>query len=361
VDSTAIARQMASRLIAHRNKLAGKAEDAVLVQFALHQTTETIFEQREDHNKAASTALSHWDGTTSERFGKRSRRLSWQLRMTGEASRDAEQIVAKTTAALSGGHTTAQRLVDEFVTKAARTLDAGLAVSGAGAPAAIMKAVAEASDLENQYAKESVANLRRVNGELKEAARRLRALERDVEHDRVVDPGDRRHRGEGGRGGKADKPNNGTAGGGKPGGGKPGRTELVRDILSAARKEIGTRENPPGSNRNPYGRAEPWCAWFATAMWRKAGVNIPPMGFTGAVFEWGREHGKAYTDLSNVRPGDVLLFGTGPSSPSTSTHIGIVEKVENGMVTLIEGNSGDRVQRNTHQLSRSIFYGGVHP
>lgn len=341
MDSTLIARQFAGRLIAHRNKLAGKAEDAMVVQFALHRTAEGVAEHLGQHTAAATGALGHWDGVASERFERRTRRLGRQLRETGEASRKAELIVAETTAALSSGHATAGRLVDEYVTRAARIIDAGVAVSGAGAPAALVRAVAAASDLERQYAKESIANLRRANAELVEAARRLRALEREVERDGVADPGDRRHAGTGGR----------------------ARSERVRDILAAARKEIGTRENPPGSNRNPYGPTAAWCSSFATAMWRRAGVDIPILPFTGDVYGWGQEHGKAYGRgrLDEVRPGDVLLFGTGPSSPSTSTHIGIVERVENGVVTLIEGNSGDRVQRNMHRLSGSIFYGGVHP
>ena len=344
-----MARQFAARMIAHRNKLAGKAEDAMKVQFALHQSAEAIAEQRENHIKAAEAALNHWDGHTSERFGKRYRRLNWQMRVTGEASRDAEKVVANTTAALAGGHANAQRLIDDYVTRAAKALDAGMAISGAGAPAAIMKAVAAAADLEQQYAKESVANLRRVNAELKEAARKLRALEREIEHDGIVDPKDKRADNGGGR-------NRGDST-------RPAQSERAREIISAARKELGTRENPPGSNRNPYGPTAPWCSSFVTAMWRKAGVKIPILPFTGDVYNWGREHGKAYgkDELSQVRPGDVLLFGTGPGSPATSTHIGIVEKVENGMVTLIEGNSGDQVQRNTHRLSGSIFYGGVHP
>ena len=378
MDTREIALQFASRMIAHRNKLAGKTEDALRVQFALHQASEAMVDQRADHEKAATAALSHWDGTTSERFEKRSGRLGRQLRVTGEASRDAEQIVAGTTAALAGGHANAQRIIDDYVTKASAALDAGLRVSGATSPAALMQAVAAASDLEQQYTRESIANLRRVNGELEDAAGKLRALEKRVEHDGIVDPGSRPaarpgggrgDRGDGGRGGRGDSGRGGRGGGGAGGGGGSGGTKpagaspRARDILSAARKEIGTRESPPGSNRNPYGPTAAWCSSFATAMWRKAGVNIPILPFTGDVFTWGKENGKAYgkNNLDDVRPGDVLLFGTGPSSTSTSTHIGIVEKVDGDRVTLIEGNSGDQVRRNTHTLSSATFYGGVHP
>ncbi|KOV85550.1 hypothetical protein ADL03_13755 [Nocardia sp. NRRL S-836] len=332
-------------MIAHRNALAGKADDAVRVQFALHQASSALEGQQDATRKAAGKALGHWDGAASEQFERRSDRLAKQIRMTASVSTEAEKVVAGAGSALVTGHTAAQRLIDEYVTKAVALLDTAVA---SGTQAALMKAVAAAADLEPRYTRESVRNVRRVKAELGAAKRKLRALEREIEDDGVADPRVARRGGGGGGGGGATK----TSG------------TKVRKIVSAARGEIGTRESPPGSNRNPYGPTTYWCSSFATAMWRKAGVDIPILPFTGDVYRWGQRHGKAYGngDLKgNVRPGDVLLFGTGPQSPATSKHIGIVEKVDGGTVTLIEGNSGDQVRRNTHQLSGTKFYGGVHP
>ncbi|MFD0200988.1 MULTISPECIES: CHAP domain-containing protein [Saccharothrix] len=339
MDSREMARHFAESMIGHRNSLAGKAEDAVKVQYALHQTAAGLTDRHEDQRKAAKTVLEHWKGGNSEGFEKRSSRLGRQLRVTADAARDAEKIVAGVTSALTTGHARARQAVDEYLDQATRLLDAGKAV---GTQAALLKAVAQAADLEPKYTKETTATVRHVRGELEDAARKLRALEKEVEHDGVAD-------------GRAER----TRGRTKPSGARArGRS---RTIISAARRELGTRENPPGSNRNPYGPTAAWCSSFATAMWRKAGVDIPILPFTGDVFRWGQRHGKAYTSLSAVKPGDVLLFGSGPSSPATSTHIGIVEKVSGGTVTLIEGNSGDSVRRNTHRLSSATFYGGVHP
>ncbi|MEU4806074.1 CHAP domain-containing protein [Actinosynnema sp. NPDC023587] len=334
MDTRAAARHFAESMIGHRNALAGKAEDAVKVQYALHQTATGLAEQHQDHVKASNTVLEHWRGTQSEGFEKRSGRLGRQLRVTAEAARDAEKVVAGVSAALTTGHTRARQAVDEYLERATGLLDAGVAV---GTRAALLKAVAAAADLEPGYTKETAAALRRARDEMEDAARRLRALEKDVEHDGVADA--RAHT----RPAKAKE---------------RGR---ARTIVSAARRELGRRESPPGSNRNPYGPTDAWCSSFATAMWRKSGVDIPLLPFTGDVFRWGQRNGKAYTKLGDVRPGDVLLFGTGPQSTATSKHIGIVEKVSGGTVTLIEGNSGDAVRRNTHQLSSTKFYGGVHP
>ncbi|ONI90191.1 CHAP domain-containing protein [Saccharothrix sp. ALI-22-I] len=334
MDTRAMARHFAESMIGHRNSLAGKAEDAVKVQYALHRTASGLTDQHEDQRKAAGTVLEHWKGDNSAGFEKRSGRLGRQLRVTADAARDAEKIVAGVSSALTTGHARARQAVEEYLAQAVRLLDAGVAV---GTRAALLKAVASAADLEPQYTKETTAAVRHVRGELEDAARKLRALEKEVEHDGVAD----------GRGRT------------RPSGARDrGRS---RTIISAARRELGTRESPPGSNRNPYGPTAAWCSSFATAMWRKAGVDIPILPFTGDVFRWGQRHGKAYTNLNAVRPGDVLLFGSGPGSPATSTHIGIVEKVSGGTVTLIEGNSGDSVRRNTHRLGSATFYGGVHP
>ncbi|HUQ59134.1 CHAP domain-containing protein [Lentzea sp.] len=340
MDTRAMALQFARRMVGHRNALAGKADDAMRAQFALHQAGSALEDQQDAVRQAAAKALGQWEGATSEQFERRSDRLAKQIRVTASVSAEAEKVVAGVSSALVTGHTAAQRLIDEYVTKAAALLDAGVA---SGSRAALMKAVAAAADLEPRYTQESVRNVRLVKAELAEAKRKLRSLEREFEDDGIADPRVAR-----------------SGGGGvtKPSGAKAGK------IVSAARGEIGTRESPPGSNRNPYGPTTYWCSSFATAMWRKAGVDIPVLPFTGDVYRWGQRHGKAYGngDLKqNVRPGDVLLFGTGPQSPATSKHIGIVEKVDGDTVTLIEGNSGDQVRRNTHQLSRTKFYGGVHP
>ncbi|GAB3009622.1 CHAP domain-containing protein [Saccharothrix stipae] len=339
MDTREMARHFAESMIGHRNSLAGKAEDAVKAQYALHQTASGLTDQHEDQRKAARTVLEHWKGDNSEGFEKRANRLGRQLRVTADAARDAEKIVAGVTSALTTGHARARQAVDEYLDTATRLLDAGKAV---GTQAALLKAVAQAADLEPKYTKETTATVRHVRGELEDAARKLRALEKEVEHDGVAD-------------GRAERTR------GRTGPSRARARGRSRTVISAARRELGTRENPPGSNRNPYGPTAAWCSSFATAMWRKAGVDIPILPFTGDVFRWGQRHGKAYTSLSAVKPGDVLLFGSGPSSPATSTHIGIVEKVSGGTVTLIEGNSGDSVRRNTHRLSSATFYGGVHP
>ncbi|WP_103344008.1 CHAP domain-containing protein [Amycolatopsis sp. CA-126428] len=335
MDTDALAHSLAKDLIAHRNKLAGKAEDAVRAEYALHQVAGALDAQHDAYHKESTTVLDHWHGRGADGFRHHSAKLTKELRITGGAGAAAEKVVAHVASTVDSGHTAVQRLVDEYTAQAKQVLDAGVA---AGTQAALMRAVGHAADLVPRYTRQSASTLRHVDAELKAAAKKLHELRKDLTHDEVAD--------------KAVQTTHPSK--------VPGRG---RDIVHAARKELGTRENPPGSNRNPYGPTAAWCSSFATAMWRKAGVKIPVLPFSGDVYHWGERNGHAYGKhaLHEAKPGDVLIFGTGPQNTSTSTHIGIVEKVEGNQVTMIEGNSGDAVRRNTHTLSASTFYGGVHP
>ncbi len=345
MESRVIARRAAEQLIAHRNTLAGKAGDANRVHAALDAAARTVERHHDDHRSSAATATAHWEGHNAVAFDRRAHRMTKALGTTASAAARAAEIVATTAASLDGNHKAVATLVEEYTARATRLLDAARGVTGAGSQGALVRAVGRVVDLARDYTNESTTHLRAVRGQMRDAAHALRGLERTVEHDGFADPTRHRHH---------------TAAGTVS---HPPRTRSgVRNkIKKVARGQLGYHEGP--GNRNKYGPTGPWCSTFATWVWRKSGVDIGILPFTGDVYHWGTEHGLAYGrhHLDAARPGDVLLFGTGPDSPQTSTHIGIVESVHGNEVTLIEGNSSDRVQRVTHTLSGATFYGGVHP
>ncbi|MET9316415.1 CHAP domain-containing protein [Kribbella sp. NPDC003505] len=118
-------------------------------------------------------------------------------------------------------------------------------------------------------------------------------------------------------------------------------------IVNAANGEVGQQETPPGSNCNPYGPCEAWCAHFATWTWRQAGIQIPDYGFTGDIYTWGQGTGRTHDGDTGMRPGDIVLYGTGPDSTDTSVHTGVVVAVgTDGTITTVEGNSGDEVRKH---------------
>jgi len=124
-------------------------------------------------------------------------------------------------------------------------------------------------------------------------------------------------------------------------------SSLAARIVRIARSQLAVRESPPGSECNPYGPCEPWCSLFASWVWSQAGVRVPSLAFSGALYEWAAAHTRALPASANPRPGWTVFFGSGPSSPQTSLHVAIVEAVaSDGEMTLINGNYAGGVRRS---------------
>jgi cell wall-associated NlpC family hydrolase len=131
-----------------------------------------------------------------------------------------------------------------------------------------------------------------------------------------------------------------------------GRAEISRtqdlraDIVRIANSQLGTEEDPPGSNCTPYGPCEAWCALFATWTWRQAGSTIPSYDFTGDIYTWGENNGRSHPTNTGMQPGDIVLYGTGPEDTDTSVHTGVVVAVGTGTITTVEGNSDNQVEQH---------------
>ena len=118
-----------------------------------------------------------------------------------------------------------------------------------------------------------------------------------------------------------------------PSGGDPG-------IVAAAATQIGP-DPLTGRFCNPYGPCEEWCALFATWAWRQTGVPIPSYAFTGDVFDWSAAYGSVLSSTQTPVAGDIVLYGTGPQTVTSSVHDGIVAQVwPDGAVVTIEGDAG---------------------
>ena len=59
------------------------------------------------------------------------------------------------------------------------------------------------------------------------------------------------------------------------------------------------------------------------------------------------------------RPGDIIFFDWSDESgqDGLSDHVSIVQKVENGRVYTVEGNSGDECRQNSYSIGSSVIYG----
>lgn len=115
--------------------------------------------------------------------------------------------------------------------------------------------------------------------------------------------------------------------------------------LTLARAEIGFHELPGNHGIQKYvdlagygADGEPWCAIFAGAMFRKAGVPIPGVNAMARSFSTS----PAFTKLDGFRKGAVAVFWRG--SPSSDTgHVGFADAETATHVQTIGGNENDAV------------------
>lgn len=127
-------------------------------------------------------------------------------------------------------------------------------------------------------------------------------------------------------------------------------------ILELARKELGTKESPAGSNNVKYnesyygrpvsGSQYPWCAVFIWWLFRQAGA--PELYFDGgktayvpALINWA---GKKGLLADTPQPGDLICFDF--NANQKADHIGICEGWDGQYVTTIDGNTGTTNQAN---------------
>ena len=141
----------------------------------------------------------------------------------------------------------------------------------------------------------------------------------------------------------------------------PGRTRVLAPATGRHRHRVHrsvsrrrTRHRPvgrgpggPGPGRGPGGVLQSVRALRGVVRAvRHLGVGHPghprpPVRFTGDVFDWGAARGLAVGPATVPAAGDAVLFGTGPYSTATSTHMGIVAQVwPDGAIISIEGDAG---------------------
>lgn len=107
-----------------------------------------------------------------------------------------------------------------------------------------------------------------------------------------------------------------------------------------------------------------WCSGFASAVAIACGATdiIPTEVGCQKHIELFKQKGIwVENDAHTPQPGDYIFYdwqdsGTGDNTGS-SDHVGIVEKVENGVITVIEGNYSNSVKRRTIQVNGKYIRG----
>lgn len=132
------------------------------------------------------------------------------------------------------------------------------------------------------------------------------------------------------------------------------------EIVTVALSQIGNVGGEPYWSWYGFGSRVEWCACFVSWCANECGyidAGVIPK-FAGCVngVQWFRDRGLWQDNSYEPRPGDIIFFDwdspNGSSGPQDgeSDHVGIVEKVENGIVYTVEGNSGDSCRENHYAI-----------
>ena len=124
------------------------------------------------------------------------------------------------------------------------------------------------------------------------------------------------------------------------------------EIVTVALSQIGNVGGQPYWSWYGFSSHVEWCACFVSWCANECGyidAGVIPK-FAGCVTgsQWFKDRGLWQGNSYEPRPGDLIFFDWddpgGYSGPQDGVpdHVGIVEKVENGIVYTVEGNSGDR-------------------
>jgi peptidoglycan hydrolase-like protein with peptidoglycan-binding domain len=132
-----------------------------------------------------------------------------------------------------------------------------------------------------------------------------------------------------------------------------------RIVVEHAVSSIGTKEDPPGSNRGPkvdlYNGPDylgsPWCANWVSYMWRYADGGSP-FGKLASAFKfkaWGEEKGRILASDVPARPGDIGVIMRAQGRGHVVLVVG--GELPGEPTRCIEGNCGNAVRATLRDRS----------
>ena len=139
-----------------------------------------------------------------------------------------------------------------------------------------------------------------------------------------------------------------------------GITGTDEQIVAVALSQIGNVGGQPYWSWYGFNSRVEWCACFVSWCANECGyidTGIIPK-YAGCVWgvEWFKNRGQWADNTAEPTPGMIIFFDwdspNGSSGPQDgqSDHTGIVEKVENGRVWTVEGNTGDSCREKSYPL-----------
>lgn len=134
-------------------------------------------------------------------------------------------------------------------------------------------------------------------------------------------------------------------------------------IVDVARSQLGNVGGQPYWSWYGFGSRVEWCACFVSWCANECGYIengiIPKYAYCPTGADWFKDRGQwAERDIT-PEPGMIIFFdwARGGRQDGETDHTGIVEKVENGRMYTIEGNSGNACRERSYPLGWYEIYG----
>ena len=137
-------------------------------------------------------------------------------------------------------------------------------------------------------------------------------------------------------------------------------------IVAVALSQVGNVGGEPYWSWYGFESRVEWCACFISWCANECGYidsGVVPK-FAGCVggVQWFKDREQWLDGSAEPAPGMIIFFdwnSKGSSGPQDgqSDHVGIVEKVENGIVYTVEGNSGDTCRQNQYVVGHYEILG----
>ena len=131
-------------------------------------------------------------------------------------------------------------------------------------------------------------------------------------------------------------------------------------IVDVALTQVGNVGGEPYWSWYGFTNHVEWCACFVSWCADQCGYldsgTYPK--FSGCVFgmQWFQQRGLWLDGSTEPAPG-MLIFFDWATQDGVPDHVGIVEKVENGMVYTVEGNSRDMCRQKQYSLGSTVILG----
>lgn len=130
-------------------------------------------------------------------------------------------------------------------------------------------------------------------------------------------------------------------------------------VVAVAQTQIGNVGGEPYWSWWGLNYRVEWCAIFVSwcadqCGYLDAGV-LPKMDGVRPYVDWFIERGQWQGRDYEPSPGDIIFFDW--ESDGLADHVGIVEKIENGLVYTVEGNSGDVCAERRYTFGIAPIYG----